>query len=291
MSSATPVGHRPTAAEIELARLALAPWWWLTRPRFSGLEHVPRDQPLLFAGNHTILGVLDAPLLLVGLHEQLGIFPRTVGDHLHFRVPAWRTLLERFGVVDGTRENVRALMAAGETIVVFPGGAREVFKRRGERYTLIWGKRTGFARLAIEHGYPIVPFAAVGAEDFYDIVLDADDVLRSPLGPLVRRLAPRPDVVPPLVAGVGFTAIPRVQRLYFHFAPPVVTGPLAGRHEDEAVCWMVREQVRVAVEGGIARLLVERERDPERDPLRGLAQGRRRERRGGPTRRRRPAAG
>ena len=56
----------------------------------------------------------------------------------------------------------------------FPGGAREVFKRRGEKYALI-GERTGFARLAIECGYPIVPFSAVGAEDVYDIVLDAED--------------------------------------------------------------------------------------------------------------------
>jgi hypothetical protein len=42
-------------------------------------------------------------------------------------------------VIDGTPENVRALVRAGDSIVVFPGGAREVFKRRGEKYTLLWG--------------------------------------------------------------------------------------------------------------------------------------------------------
>ena len=39
-----------------------------------------------------------------------------------------------------------------------------------EKYQLIWKERLGFAKLAIEYGYPIIPFAAVGAGDAYDIV-------------------------------------------------------------------------------------------------------------------------
>jgi hypothetical protein len=42
-----------------------------------------------------------------------------------------------------------------------PGGAGEVFKGRGQDYKLLWKERLGFARMAIEFGYPIVPFAAV----------------------------------------------------------------------------------------------------------------------------------
>lgn len=258
-----PIGHRPTPAEVEFARAALAPWRWLTAPRFSGLEHVPTDRPVLFAGNHTTFGVLDAPLMLIGLYDHLGLFPRSLGDHLHFAVPGWRALLERFGVVEGTPENAHALMRAGESVVVFPGGAREVFKHRGERYTLVWGRRTGFARLAIEHGYPIVPFAAVGADDAWDILLDADDLLASPLGPLVARLAPRRDVIPPLVRGIGLTPLPRPMRFYFDFAPPVETAAHAGR-SDDAACFAVREAVRRSIEAGLARLLVEREHDPDR---------------------------
>jgi 1-acyl-sn-glycerol-3-phosphate acyltransferase len=260
----SPVAHRPTAADIRLARVTLTLWRWLTAPRVSGVEHLPSDGPALLVGNHTTWALLDSPLLLVEIHDARGVFPRTVGDHLHFRIPLWRTLLERFGVVDGTPETVRALMRAREWIVLFPGGAREVFKRRGEKYTLLWGERAGFARLAIESGYPIVPFSLVGAEDAYDIVLDADDLLGSPLAPLVRRLAPRADVVPPLARGVGPTLIPRVERMYFHFGEPVETRHLAGRERDRRTCFAIRERVREAVEEGITRLLLERERDPDR---------------------------
>ena len=260
----TPVGHRPTRADIEFMRLTFAPWRWITAPRVSGLEHLPTNRPALLAGNHTLFALLDSPLLLLELWERRAIFPRVVGDHLHFGLPGWRPLVERFGVVDGTPENVRALMRAGEWIVVFPGGAREVFKRRGEKYTLLWGERAGFARLAIECGYPIVPFSAVGAEDVYDIVLDADDLLRSRLGPLVRRLAVRPDVIPPIVRGLGPTALPRAERFYFHFSEPVQTLHVAGREADHRTCFTVRERVRQAIEDGIVRLLLERARDPDR---------------------------
>ncbi len=262
--ASTPVGHRPTTADVRLARLSLATWRWLTSPRVTGVENLPADRPALLVGNHTTLGVLDAPLLVLAVHEARGVFPRALGDHVHFRIPGWRTVLARFGVFDGTPGNVRALMGAGEWILLFPGGAREVFKRRDEKYTLLWGERTGFARLAIESGYPIVPFAAVGAEDMYDMILDADDLLASPIGPLLRRLAPGPDLVPPVVRGLGPTLLPRPQRFYFHFGEPVETRYLAGRQSDARICFAIRERVRRAVDESLRRLILERERDPDR---------------------------
>ena len=81
-------------------------------------------------------------------------------------------------MVRGTRANVRALMRDGQNILVFPGGADEVFKARGQEYRLMWKERLGFARLAIEFGYPIVPFAAVGAEEMLHVLADQPDADR-----------------------------------------------------------------------------------------------------------------
>jgi 1-acyl-sn-glycerol-3-phosphate acyltransferase len=129
------VGHRPTADEMAAARVLLEPWRLLTSPLFFGVERVPTDQPFLLVGNHTLMGVLDIPLMLLGLHERTGVIVRSLGDHLHFQVPLWRDVLTRFGTVDGTRETCEALMRAGESILVFPGGGREVFKHKaGSRH-------------------------------------------------------------------------------------------------------------------------------------------------------------
>jgi 1-acyl-sn-glycerol-3-phosphate acyltransferase len=254
------VSAEPGGTAVTIATALLAPWQWLTAPRFSGLEHVRADRPMLLVGNHTVMGLLDVPLMLLGLSAR-GVRVRPLGDRLHFAIPGWRDLLQLFGTVEGTPEACRALMRAGESVLVFPGGGREVFKRKGEKYRLLWSDRIGFVRLAIEQGYPIVPFAAVGAEECYDILVDAGDLLRF-VPPL--RWLPRADEIPPLVRGLGPSVIPRPERFYFHFGQPIETAHLRGLETDARVCLAVREQVRAAVEAGIAYLLSARERDPER---------------------------
>ena len=74
-----------------------------------------------------------------------------------------RTIL---GAVDGTRRNVDLLLGAGESVFVYPGGARETFKRTtDEKYELFWKNRYGFAAMAIKHGVDIVPVINFGTED------------------------------------------------------------------------------------------------------------------------------
>ncbi len=253
---------RPGAAALAVVRALLAPWRWLTTPEFLGLGNLPTDRPCMLAGNHTVMGMLDLPLMVLGLYERQGLYMHGLADHLHFQIPGWREFLASFGAIEGTRDNCRTLMRAGESILVYPGGAREVMKRKGEKYQLIWKERLGFVRLAIEHGYPIVPFAAIGAEECYDIVLDAGDVLALPfVGSIVRRFAARAEEIPPLVRGVAGTLLPRPQHFYFWFGGPIETASVVGRETDDATCLAVREHVRRSVEGGIMHLLGLRERE------------------------------
>jgi 1-acyl-sn-glycerol-3-phosphate acyltransferase len=258
--------HHPSADEMRELVLLLTPFQLLTSPVCYGLHHIPRGRPCLFVGNHTLFS-LDAPMLIAELYSKRGIVIRSLGDHVHFRIPLWRDLLTKFGVIDGTRENCATLMAAGESVLVFPGGAREVFKHKGEKYRLLWGERLGFARMAVRHGYPIVPFAAVGAEDAWDIVLDGDALVPEAARSLLDRLGVRTDAFVPLVRGIGPTPLPRPERLYFWFARPIETRRYDGRHTDGAACAAVRDRTKRAIEKGIAFLLAKRRRDPERELL------------------------
>ncbi len=48
----------------------------------------------------------------------------------------------------------------------------QVLKRRGEEYQLFWrDDRPDFVRLAAKYNALIVPFAAVGADDAYNLLL------------------------------------------------------------------------------------------------------------------------
>lgn len=245
---------------------ALAPLRQLIKPKFYGIEHVPPGGALL-VGNHTLYGVLDVALLYAQLFER-GIVPRGLIDHAHFRVPGIRNLLTASGGVAGTRANTRELMRRGELIVVFPGGGREVSKRKGEQYQLIWKNRLGFAMMAIENGYPIIPFASVGTEHGLDIVIDADSPLMAPARMLIKAVLGSRDT-PPIVRGIGLTPIPRPERLYYWFGDPIPTDEW-GRVADEANAREVRSRTAKAIESGIQFLLDERESDPGRSLINRL---------------------
>lgn len=236
-------------------------------PEFLGLWELDLTRPALFVGNHTLFGLMDAPLMIEHLYTQYGVMLRGLGDRGHFSVPYWGDLLVRNGMVLGTPENCAALMESGESVLVFPGGGREVMRRKGERYRLIWKQRTGFARLAIEHGYDIIPFGSVGPDESFDILFDANDVQQSALW---KWLAARSgldkatrngDMIPPIARGLGPTMIPRPQRYYFGFGQRIPTAHLQGKSQEKEVLWQVREEVAAAVEVQIERLLRYRQED------------------------------
>jgi len=255
----------------------LQPMKRLMSPVSLGVEHVPREGAVLLTGNHSIYGVLDIPMLGLEVWEKTGRAVRGLGDHDHFKLPVWRDLLRSIGAVRGTREVCARLFEAGEAVLVFPGGGREVMKHKHEQYQLIWKERIGFARMAIEHGVPIVPFASVGVEDMFDVVLDADDVMHSSVGALVRALGieDQPwfrhgEIIPPIATGHGLGPLPRFERQYFLFGEPIDTAPYAGRHTDREACFELRTRVKSAIEHQIEQLREVRASDPERYPVQRL---------------------
>ena len=176
----------------------------------------------------------------------------------------WRDLLTMGGMVRGTRENVRALMRDGQNIMVFPGGTGEVFKGRGQDYQLMWGERLGFARLAIEFGYPIVPFAAVGAEEMLHVVVDRGTPIAAQVSALMRRMVGVP--LPPIPRGIGVTPLPRPA------TPDLPVGPTGGH---QPIWWRGRTRRSCARDSGRGPSRgpgrhPQMPAEPERDPHRGL---------------------
>ena len=230
---------------------------WYFDPVFLNSDQLNMSKPALFVGNHTLYGLLDVPLFVEHIREQHGIHLRSLGDRMHFHVPIWKDILTKGGMVLGSPENCHALMESGQSIIVFPGGAREVMRRKGEKYQLIWKKRTGFARLAIEHGYDIIPFASVGADDCFDIVIDANDIQQNATARKVLKAFKLNDklrggdIMPPIPVGVGYLPIPKPQRFYFSFGERIST---LNVEDDEQGIWDIREQVAQSIEDQISEL-------------------------------------
>ena len=249
---------------------------WYFAPEFHHLDRVAADGPTLFVGNHSVFGVLDVMLFADGLFRERGVSLRLLADRNHFKFPVWRDLVVLQGAVLGSRANCAALMRRGEHILVFPGGAREVFKHKGEAYRLIWKERYGFVRLAIEHGYTITPYATVGAEDAYDVLLDSSDYMQTPLGRALKAsgLADRylrgGEEFPPVVRGLGLTVIPRPEKLYFSIGKPIDMARYQSEGDDPAVLRRARERVARAVSRLITELREHRAQDTGQGTLRRL---------------------
>lgn len=246
-----------------------APMRFYFNPVFEGIEKLDPKKPVLLVGNHTIYGVVDVPLLLAQIYKQRGIAVRALADHAHYQIPGWRTMLDSMGGVEGTRENCSKLMELGEHVLVFPGGAREVAKRKDEKYKLVWKKRYGFVHMALKYGYPIVPFAAVGPDDMVDVVWDANDIMKSPVGKLMKKTGVFDkagplrggDIIMPISRGMGLTGLPRPEKFYFSIGDAIETAPFVGHEDDKAVMEKVRNQTADAIEHLISEQLIKRAQD------------------------------
>ena len=148
------------------------------RPTFLGAENLNPQKPAMYVGNHTIYGVLDSPILIDYLFNEHKIAVVSLADHMHFHIPIWKEVVKRVGGVDGIQEYAKEAMRQGYSILVFPGGGREVIKRKGEAYQLIWKQRFGFLKLAQEFDYDIAPFVALGGDEVFDLGFDVNVLLK-----------------------------------------------------------------------------------------------------------------
>jgi len=243
-------------------------------PKFYGMDNVDPERPALFVANHTIYGVLDVPLYAIELYHKKGIFIRGLADHFHYKVPFWRDFLSWIGAVRGTPENCEKLMESKDNIIVFPGGGREVCKRRGELYQLIWKQRTGFVRLAIKHQYPIIPLASVGIDDAFSILVDRNDIFNSFAGKIVQQsglleyVIKRGEEIPAITRGIGLTPIPRPERVYVSFGKPVETAPYKNHHDDKQTLFTLREQIENKIKKQLGELLLLRYQENDSGLLR-----------------------
>ena len=133
----------------------------------SGLEHLLVRESRLVVGYHGRPIAHDQCMLLNVIHERLGYLPHPV-FHAWFgknsRTGRW---LDDLGFVTADGPEMAEAIAAGEHIFVTPGGTKEGCRPFWDRYRVNWGPRTGYLRLALKYGLPIVPVAADGTDDAF----------------------------------------------------------------------------------------------------------------------------
>jgi 1-acyl-sn-glycerol-3-phosphate acyltransferase len=155
---------------------------WIYRHWFrvevQGIEKIPDGRVLLIA-NHGGQVAWDGLLLTVAvlLERAKPRLARGMGERFITNTPFLSSYAARAGHVLGDPENCKRLLEHDEAIMVFPEGVRGISKTIWERYELReFG--SGFVRLAIATGTPVVPIGIVGTEEAMPGIWDARPIAK-----------------------------------------------------------------------------------------------------------------
>lgn len=205
-------------------------------------ERIPATGPVILVANHGGMLPIDAAMLCLDVLRHTQRFPRAVADRFVPRLPLVGTMFARFGVVSGTRANVRRLLERDELIAVWPEGVSGPAKAFRQRYQIQeW--RVGFAELAIRHRAAVVPVAIVGAEESWPLAakLTGFHWFGVPYLPIPVSLVPLP------------------VRIHIQYGLPIRFDRLAAEADDPEVVRSAAMRVRTVVEEMISELRAERQ--------------------------------
>jgi 1-acyl-sn-glycerol-3-phosphate acyltransferase len=116
------------------------------------------------------------------------------------------------GIVVAHPQTGRALLEQEEIVTIMPGGAREAFKPNRERYQLMWKRRKGFVRLAIQTRSPIIPAVCIGNDELYHVFFD---------GYLLSERIYGKEALLPITLPVGLGPLPLPAKLTHYVGKPI----------------------------------------------------------------------
>lgn len=166
------------------------------RVKCFGVENLPERGAAMLVGNHSGGLPVDGGMVLASLFFAPERPRHATGMVEKFaqNMPFVSEWFMRVGQLPGLPEHAVRLLQDGRVLMIFPEGVRGVGKLYKDRYRLVqFG--TGFMRIALQTGAPIVPFAFIGGEEALPTVYHAKTLAKligAPYVPIPPYLLPLP---------------------------------------------------------------------------------------------------
>ncbi len=159
---------------------SLMPFWeWFYRYYFrvttDGWHHIP-DNKVLLVGSHN--GGLATPDMVMTMYDWFRRFgtQRPVYGLMHPSVwkvnPSLARIAEKTGAIVAHPKTAMAALNRNASVLVYPGGAQDVFRPHSQRNQINLAGRKGFIKLALREQVPIIPIVSKGAHDTLFVLTD-----------------------------------------------------------------------------------------------------------------------
>jgi 1-acyl-sn-glycerol-3-phosphate acyltransferase len=202
----------------------LATLWF--RGEVRNMGNVPEDGPVLLVGNHSGGNLTpDTVIFTLAFSTYFGV-ERPFYQLAHDLVLAspYGQILRKYGTVSASHESAQRALDSGAALLVYPGGDWEVHRPSWEGNRVDFAGRSGFVRLALDAGVPIVPVVSVGGQEtalfltrgaWLSRLLRADRLARLKVLPI--------SLAPPWGLNVGdfFGHIPLPAKITTEVLPPI----------------------------------------------------------------------
>jgi 1-acyl-sn-glycerol-3-phosphate acyltransferase len=179
------------------------------RSEVRGQERLPSSQTIVVTHHDGGMLPINGICFGVAWYDHFG-FNRPLyvltHDLLHSVWAPFTKLLSDSGFLRADRAAMDAVLDTGESVLVFPGAARESFRSFWDRKNIDLGGRKGFVAQAIRWGIPITPVVSAGSHETV-MVLSGGHGLAKALG--INKIVRSADVLP-ILAGLpwGVWALP-----------------------------------------------------------------------------------
>ncbi|MEM8604019.1 MAG: lysophospholipid acyltransferase family protein [Cyanobacteria bacterium P01_H01_bin.121] len=153
------------------AWLPIAAWFYryYFRVQTSGWQQIPAEGPVLLVGSHN--GGLAAPDMNMAIYawfKHFGTDRLAYGlahPYLWQYYPRVADFAAQLGAVRAHPKLAIAALRRGASVLVYPGGAQDLFRPYARRHQIELANRKGFIKLALREQVPIVPIISTGAHD------------------------------------------------------------------------------------------------------------------------------
>jgi 1-acyl-sn-glycerol-3-phosphate acyltransferase len=228
------------------------------RLEVEGWENIP-ESPVLLIGIHSGAPfVWDAWTVGAAWWRHFGesrALHGTAHDAL-MATPLVGWYFRRMGVLPAAPDSISAALAAGHDVVLWPGGERDSLRPWTQRDEAVLAGRTGFVKLAIRSGVPIVPVATVGGADSMPVLATGKRLAKALQLDKVARLKMFPIALqaPWGVSPALLPEMPLPTKIRTAFQPAVEIDTDPERAEDDDYVERIYGEVESSIQAGMDAL-------------------------------------